>query len=366
MQPMRGIGSGKNMTDKQILVLGTAARGGIRSVIEAYETGGFYTPGHARFIATHVEGGMAQRLATAAHAYALVAWKLLTGRVALLHMHMSMRGSFWRKYLFLGMARLSGVPAIIHLHGSEFAVFYQGSSPKVQRAVRSLFNRASGVVVLSASWRDFIAGLTDNPVTIIGNFVPDRYDAKRAASSRRLRDVLFMGQFGERKGIYDLLPAFVEVRRRIPEARLFCGGNGEVDKVRDVVKQLGMEDAIQVPGWVSGDQKMDLLQGCGVFVLPSYNEGLPMAIIEAMSFSMAVVSTTVGGIPELVDSTNGALVTPGNREQLTAAIIDVLERDDIALQKLGTASRCRFEDGFSSTACMQDMKTLYQSLGVLP
>ncbi len=354
------------MSTKQVLVLGTAARGGILSVIEAYESAGFYSSGRACFIPTHIEGSLFARLITALKAYWRVAAYLLLHRVALLHLHMSMRGSFWRKFIFLNMARLVRVPVIIHLHGSEFATFYNGSSTWVQRAVRYLFKKANGVVVLSASWKDFIGTLTQNKVTIIGNFVPDRFDVARALKTRNHRHILFLGQFGPRKGIYDLLPAFADVYEQIPDVMLFCGGNGEVDKVRAIVQTLGLEESIKVYDWVSGDEKAALMHECSIFVLPSYNEGLPMAIIEAMSFSMTVVSTTVGGIPELVDASNGVLVTPGDRAALVAALIELLSNDNAVQIKMGTASRMRYEQTFSPRACMADMRALYQSLGVAP
>lgn len=354
------------MSSKQVLVLGTEARGGIRSVIEAYEAAGFYSAGRSRFIASHVEGGLFKRLATALGAYLRVATMLLTFRVALLHLHMSMRGSFWRKAIFLLMGRLAGVPVVIHLHGSEFAVFYGASSGWVKWVIRSACDHASAVVVLSESWRQFVSGLTKTQVVVIGNFVTDRYDPDRAGRSRNPRSVLFLGQFGARKGIYDLLTAFVEVRKRVPQAVLYCGGNGEVDKVRATVGELGLEEWVHVPGWVSGDEKLDLMHQCGIFVLPSYNEGLPMAIIEAMSFSMAVVSTTVGGIPELVDDDNGALVTPGDQAQLASTLVKLLERTDAELTALGAASRQRYEAGFSPGAGLLRMRELYKSLGVEP
>lgn len=354
------------MSGKQVLVLGTEARGGIRSVIEAYGAAGFYSAGRSRFIATHVEGGLFKRLAAALRAYLRVATMLLTFRVALLHLHMSMRGSFWRKALFLLMGRLAGVPVVIHLHGSEFAVFYDASSGWVKWMIRAVFGHASAVVVLSESWRQFVSGLTKTQVIVIGNFVTDRYDPQRAGRSRNPRSVLFLGQFGARKGIYDLLAAFVEVRKRVPQAVLYCGGNGEVDKVRAMVGELGLSDAVHVPGWVSGDEKLDLMHQCGIFVLPSYNEGLPMAIIEAMSFSMAAVSTTVGGIPELVGDDNGTLVPPGDKKRLAGSLINLLERADVELSALGAASRQRYETGFSPRAGLSRMLELYKSLGVTP
>lgn len=354
------------MSDKQVLILGTAARGGIRSVIEAYEAAEFYATGNQRFIATHVEGSAASRLRAALAAFVSVAVLLLRGRVALLHMHMSMRGSFWRKLVFQTLARIAKVPTLIHLHGSEFAEFYERSLPWTQRAVRYLFDAADAVVVLSDSWHAFVTGLTRTPVTVIANFVHDAYQPIRAGQIRNPRHVLFLGQFSSRKGIYDLIPAFAAVLHQLPDARLFCGGNGEIDKVRSLVNELGLAHAIEVPGWLDREAKTELLHRCTVFVLPSYNEGLPMAIIEAMSFSMAVVTTRVGGIPELVDDCNGAIVDPGAQDQLSAALCTLLKQNAAKLESMGAASRQRYCRLFSADACLGKMRALYAKLGVSP
>lgn len=354
------------MSSKQVLILGTAARGGIQSVIEAYNEAGFYSPGSSRFIPTHVEGGMWIRVRTASRAFAVVGMLLLRSRVSLLHLHMSMRGSFWRKALFLLLGRLKGVPVIIHLHGSEFELFYRGSDVLTRRVIRGVFNRAADVVVLSESWRRFVGNLTTTPVTVVGNFVPDRFDPSRAKRIREPRAVLFLGQFGRRKGVYDLLEAFVTVRQHVPDAILYCCGNGEVERTRSMVLELGLSGGVEVPGWIDGNEKLELLHRCALFVLPSYNEGLPMAIIEAMSFSMAIASTNVGGIPELVDERNGKLVEPGDQTALARSLIQLLENDGEDIAEKGKVSRERYEAEYSPKAALTRMHRVYSSLGIEP
>lgn len=355
------------MANKKILVLGTAARGGIRSVVEAYEQAGFYTAGSYEFIAMHREASLAGRLATAAKALVRVLARLLLGQVALLHMHVSMRGSFWRKALCLIMARVFQVPVVLHMHGSEFAVFYESSGSMAQQLIRQVLNGADAIVVLSESWRGYVSRLTSSRIEVIGNFVLDGLDKARLASEREPLSVLFLGQFGQRKGIYDLLPAFAQVVNAVPGARLYCGGNGEIEQVRAEVQRLGLGEAVRVPGWISGAEKQALLHRCAVFVLPSYNEGLPMALIEAMSFSMALVSTRVGGIPELItDGGNGYLVTPGQQQEIAHALIDVLAAGPERIAVMGRESRTRYEVQFSPEASLGRMRELYASLGVIP
>lgn len=354
------------MPSKQILILGTAARGGVHSVVQAYNRAGFYSEGRGRFIPSHVEGRWVQKLIVAGAAYFGVGIMLARRRVALMHLHMAMRGSFWRKALFLAMGRIAGVPVVIHLHGSEFMEFYNTSPAWVRKIIRGTFDRASTIVVLSESWRGCISSLTKAPVVVVANFVADQYNHEEAQRRRERHSVLFLGELGRRKGIYDLLRAFGGVLQSVPQATLYCGGNGDVDGVKLMVKKLGLDGAVQVLGWVSGEAKRSLLHRCSVFVLPSYNEGLPMAIIEAMSCSMAIVSTRVGGIPELVDESNGALIEPGDLERLRAEVVRLLEQEEGGLTDMGAASRRKFCSCYSAEKSLAQMRGVYVSLGVEP
>lgn len=349
---------------KIVIVLGTEARGGIRSVIDAYDAAGFYQEFNTRRIVSHAEGSLAARVLTAAKAFSVVAWLLATKQVALLHMHMSMRGSFWRKYVFQTMAHWVDVPTLVHLHGSEFAVFYEGSSNAVQARVRRIFDRAAGIVVLSSAWREFVEKLTDRPVNIVGNFAPDNFDLQAVESKRKWKNFVFLGEFGQRKGIFDLVPAFANAAARQKGTHLYCGGNGEVDAVREYVAEMAAEHVISVPGWVVGEDKKALLIENGIFILPSYNEGLPMAIIEAMSMGMPVVSTNVGGIPELVSAENGILIEAGDRDALEGAILEMLGLPEARLQEMGKASRQLYLKRFSPEACLGDMRRIYERIGL--
>lgn len=348
------------MAFKQIFVLGTKARGGIQSVIDAYKAEGFYSAGRAHYVSTHDEGTLLYRIQIALFAYTKVAYCLARNNVELLHLHMSMRGSFWRKAVFLLMGKLRSVQTIIHLHGSEFEVFYTKSNFFTRWLVRFIFNQASSIVVLSPYWQQFVCQISDTKVEVIGNFVSDRYDS--SVVNRDPAAFLFLGKFGQRKGIYDLVQAFVTVRHIEPSAVLYCGGNGDVSTLRRTVLELQLEDSVKILGWVTGIDKLKLLQRCSIFVLPSYNEGLPVAILEAMSFSMAVVSTNVGAIPDLIDDNNGMVVIPGDQKALAKAMLKVLKQN--CNNKFGAASRHRYLKKYSPEIALTKMRYLYRSLGI--
>ena len=355
------------MWAKKILVMGTSSRGGIRSVVEAYDQSCFYTNGSSVFIPTHQEGGLLGKLLRVLSAIVHVILMLVRKHVALLHLHVAYKGSFWRKAIFLAMARPFRVPVIFHLHGSEFARFFEGGSPLARKMIIRILDGASAIVVVSEFWCVYVRKITRARVLVIENFVQDRLDPALLRARRDPSAVLFLGQFGQRKGIYDLIPAFAMVRQRFPYAMLYCGGNGEIDKVRRRVHDLSLDNGVRVLGWVSGEEKQALMHQCSIFVLPSYNEGLPMAIIEAMSFSMSIVSTRVGGIPELVDNgRNGFLVNPGDQADIAAALLRMLSLGPERVAEMGRESRRRYDAHFSPESAIERMRALYVSLGVMP
>ena len=129
-----------------------------------------------------------------------------------------------------------------------------------------------------------------------------------------------MGRIGARKGAFDLIRAFAQLPP-VPQSQLWLAGDGEIEQARALVAQLNLGERVQILGWIEAEQRSHLLAESDIFVLPSYNEALPMALLEAMAWGLPVVSCPVGGIADFVCSgQNGLLVTSGNLEQLTAAL----------------------------------------------
>lgn len=345
-------------TVKRVVVLATQARGGILSVVRAHSEAGLYERWPAEILWTHREGSLGARLATAARALGRFVSLLLRGRVCLVHAHAAMYGSIWRKGLFIALARLFRVPVVLHLHGSEFEVFHGRLGPLGKRLVAAIFDASARVVVLSESWRRYVSGITRAEVTVVHNFVPTPEPNADAA-----RDgLLFLGALGPRKGIYDLLEAVAQAARTIPDIRLCCAGNGDEAGVRERVAQLGLERNVEVLGWVAGERKTELMRRCAVFVLPSYNEGLPMSIIEAMAEGMGVIASDVGGIPELVESgVSGILVRPGEIAALSEAIVAMLQ-DDERRRAYAAEGLRRFRKEYSREHVIPQLDRIYAEL----
>lgn len=350
------------MTKQNVVMICTAARGGMRAVVEGYKADGLFSRWNVILLSPHVEGGLMLRLVTALQALVRFIGLLILQRVSLVHCHAAMKGSFWRKSIFALLARVAGVPVIFHLHGSEMKPFVDSQPLLLQRLIAWLLAKQSVVVVLSESWLHYVKSISPKAnVEILPNYVvlPDL----RAKSESDLDKVnfLFLGVVGTRKGVYDLLPAFKTAVTEVPTLRLTIGGNGEVEQAQKIASELGIDSKILFAGWVSGEDKLKLLQQAHIYVLPSYNEGLPVSLLEAMSWQVPVISTRVGGIPELVrDGVDGVLIEAGDQVALASAIIKLAKEIGLRNQ-MGSAAREQVEQNFSKLAVLPRLERLYAS-----
>lgn len=280
-----------------------------------------------RYIETYRDGPPPLRVAVFVRGAAQVLALLAARRVDVVHLHVTERASLLRKGLLAGVAHSVGVPVVMHCHGAEFADQLAAMPRRRRAALRGVFSRAHDVVVLSEAAVASVveAGAALERVRVVPNPVelPDRVP-ERPAGQRV--PVLFLGRLNERKGVPDLLAAVAALdpadRDRL-DLRLF--GDGPVCAVAARAQQLGLDGVVSVHGWLDAASRDVELARAEVFVLPSYNEGMPMALLEAMAWGLVPVVTPVGGVPALVvDGVSGLSVEPGDRPALTAALAGLL------------------------------------------
>ncbi|MEA3389284.1 glycosyltransferase family 4 protein [Sphingobium sp. CCH11-B1] len=344
---------------RRTIMIWNAARGGMRSVVEAYERDGFLAQEGVTLIAAYADGGFLKRQVVLLKGLLRFLLLAIGGHVELVHIHAAMRGSFWRKGLFASIARAFGIPVLLHLHGSEMKLFYGSLPDWAKKKARRHLERASRVLVLSESWRDFILTIAPRAhIIVVPNYVtvPPLPDA----SARVPGEVLFLGLVGDRKGVFDLIPAFAQVAGAHPDARLVIGGNGELDRARQAIQAAGADRSIDLAGWIEGAAKEALLARASVYVLPSHNEGLPMSVLEAMARGLPVVTTRVGGIPELItDGVDGLLIDAGDQAAL-AQRIDALLADEALRTRIAAAGRSRIETHYSDKAILPLLRDIYR------
>lgn len=364
---------------RRILMVGTGldAHGGITSVIRSYMEVGLFEQWGVRYISTYEGKSKLTQLRTMGAALWRMAGLLLARRVDVVHVHSASRGSFWRKSAVAALATLFGVPYVFHLHSGEFPDFYASRGKPARGWVRLVLRRAARVVVVAPRWRADVLRIEPTArVAVVGNPVrlPPVLPPLRNRQARPLANaesgadvpatILFLGRLHEKKGIFDLVRAIPAVLAVLPGTVFVFAGDGEMDAVRALAAELGVADAVRLPGWVDGAAKQRHLEEASLFVLPTYFEALGVAVLEAMSCGVPVIATPVGGIPDFIDDgVEALLVPPGPGPALAAAIIAAL-RDPALCAGLRERAFARVGRDYSFHAVLGQLRAIYGELGM--
>ncbi len=292
------------------------------------------------FLPTRGGGNLFQSFfLTAKFATRMIA-RRFSGAACVVHLNVAGFGSTWRKMALASLARMLGQPYILHLHGGIYKHFFATRSGAGKFFIEQFFTKAERVLVLGNTWRDFVnddIGVDRQKITILPNATP-RPTAVLARRPRVEVQLAFLGVLNRNKGVPDLIEALGALETPTPWLATIAG-SGEIVDATTLAKKLGIEDRVSFPGWVDAKRIDEILRNADIFVLPSFIENLPMSIIEAMSFGLAVVATPVGAVEDIIeDGVTGLLVPPGDSVALAAALKTLI--DAPALRKrLGDAAQ---------------------------
>ena len=294
-------------------------------------------------VPTYVDRVRWQRLAVGVSGMLRAAWLVLRGRVDIVHVHVTHGGSVVRKALPLLAARWAGVPTVVHGHSYDFGGWFDRLPRWGQRVVRRMLIADYWLVLGDRYLEEYLSRLKipEGRISVLHNAVRVVDTPVTQVGLDRVHAVS-LGRLGVRKGSYDVIAAVSAldetVRRRL---HVTLVGDGEVDGVRAAVTAARLDETISVLEWLTPSARDELLSTAHVFLLPSRDEGLPMALLEAMAQGLAPITTAVGSIGEVVtDGLNGVLVQPGAPDQIADALTAFVN-DEALRCRLGAAARER-------------------------
>ncbi len=293
--------------------------------------------------------------------------------VQIVHTHTSKAG-------FIGRlaARLAGVPAIIHQpHGHIFYGYYGARRSALFARLERLGARWSDRIVMLTERgtdehlaqgighrRQFVVVPSGVPTATVRSSAPSQALARtRLGVQPQAFVIVGVGRLVHIKGFDLLVAALAGVRKEIPDVRLILVGDGpEREALTTQAAALGVGAQLELGGAVSGvGRVVDYLAAADVCVVPSRNEGMSRALVEAMALGLPVVGAAVGGIPSVIGADEaGRLVPPDDVVALTGALLE-LGRDCRLRAKLGEAARARAEQ-FSSAVADARLLALYATL----
>lgn len=307
----------------RVLMVGAdlSSRGGIASVIQAlyFQNQSEGCPVSLALLKTSYYNERPKYAEPFLFALKLVSFPFIVffKKISIVHIHSSAFYSFYRKAIFCIFAKLMSKKVIFHLHASDFYDFFFKTRNLTKLLCHFVFRLSDIVIVLCADWERALItcypGITvktvHNPVTVADYILSDS-----DCSDVGLR-VLFLGFFSASKGMKDIVSVAKQLKHdNVTSISITVAGKGELEQYlcREVdASDLG--DILKIRHWVQGKEKKELLASADVFFLPSYKEGMPISILEAMSSGLSIVSTRIAGIPDLVeDGRNGYLLDPGD------------------------------------------------------
>jgi len=291
-------------------------KGGIASVLEVYSK---YDK-EFKFLPTHSsESTIKNILIFPLKYFHILFFLLIHPNYKLVHIHSASYISFYRKYLFfLTIKYILRRKIIYHIHGSEYQIFVENSNRFVGVMIKHMMEKSDAIICLSIQWKQFFEeNFILRSIYILNNIISIPVDIVKNREDKKIR-FLLLGRVGKRKGIFDLIDTVYKNRDYfLGKIELFIGGDGEIDRLKQEIKEYRIEEIVQYVGWVSSTKKDRLLVNADVYLLPSYNEGLPISILEAMSYKKPIISTDVGGISTIVkNGFNGFLIEAGDKEAL--------------------------------------------------
>lgn len=318
---------------KKILVIATGrkTRGGITAVLKAYEKTEMWNRFHCHWVQTHRDKTTIQKVG-----YLLLAWIDYLVRLPfydIVHLHFSLPNSTKRKYPFFKLAKLFGKKIVVHLHcGDQLSEIWNPMYEKI-------FLQADKVLLLSENIKCRVSkytGVRDN-LAVLYNPCP-LVDSKTPLPARE-KEILVAGTVNKNKGYEDIIRAWGMVAMNHPDWKLVFAGNGEIDRARSIAKENRVDNQTVFLGWVDKKAKENAFHRASVLCMASYAEGFPMAVLDAFSYGLPVITSLAGGIGDVAkDGENMLVFNAGDinklAEHLECMISNTSLRETLAANSL--------------------------------
>lgn len=343
----------------KVLMLGCdmQAPGGISSVVKTYSDAGLFSNGDVKYISTYSSSIKVAMLVNFLVAVLKLLCNLIVHRPKIVHVHSASKGSFWRKFLILKISKWFGSKTIFHLHSGEFPDFFQRQSTANKQRIVEFLTDVDRIVALTPFWRDKLLDIAPKAKVVVLMNPVEEVAGERI---KQKNHILFLGRLRKEKGIYELIEAAKILNSQGLSFKLTIAGDGDIERFQRVIDESNLTDQIDLVGWVSGSKKDKLILSSDIFVLPSYFEGLPISVLEAMINRIVVVATNVGGIPDVViDGSTGFLVESHQSTEL-AEVFAKLINDEFVKEQIREKAYHFACEKFETNQIINHLNSIYE------
>ena len=326
----------------QILMVGmhlTKTRGGITTLVAEILKSSLTDNFEFFYVESQAEDfGSFAKLKLAAEAVVSFVKRCMRHAPEVVYIHLGSNASLYRESVFIVLAKFFRRRVVAHFHAGDLDNYYPYQSFIGRAFIRGAINSSDALIAVSGESARQLRKLAAAPnITVIPNaidttiFGVGKKEATAEQKTGKTVRLLFVGAIGKLKGERDLIRALSILRGRGCQYDLqvsFLGYGAE--SLEPVCREAGVTDWIDFLGAVSLEKRVEFFRRADIFVLPTYAEAMPMSIIEAMAAGLPVISTNVGGIPEMIEhEVDGLLVVPGDVAELADKIQYLLENGNV-------------------------------------
>lgn len=286
--------------------------------------------------------------------------KYLPKKYKAVHLHTASYKDFYRNVPFVYLFKLMGKKVALHVHGGRFGQFMQEHPALVKKVCR----KADALIGVSSTFTDFFKkeGLNGNVYLLHNGIDPQSSPIVRDKDNSDKVVFSYFGAITDTKGIFDVVEAIGRNKDIFKDKiHLYIGGKGQTERLEKLIGEYGISDLVTYLGWLDAEKKHNLLTETDVYVQTSSFESFGISILEAMDYGLPVITTGIGGIPDLVkDGKNGIIVPVGDKSRISEAMLRLA--DDSELRRNMGAESAKHAKNFYFPKIEKDLKNLYESL----
>lgn len=344
---------------KRVLVVGSAEQsgGGVSSVIRLMKKMPVWQEYNCYWLGTQIQAGKWTKIRYALTAYLKAIF--IIWRYDIVHFHtVPDFSSLLIQFPVLLLAKIGGKKVIMHLHvGNQL---YDNTN---NRFFKWWMRHSDLIILLAYKFMEIYKSLyadVKTPADVLYNACEK---TESLPYDKHERTILFAGAFRPNKGGQILIRSFAHIHALYPEWRLVLLGSGIEENIyKKMICELGIEDAVEMPGYIGGDALKVYFKKAGIYCLCSYKEGFPMVVLEAWANAVPVVTTPVGGLVDVIEEGKNACTFDFGNELQLAEQLEALIQDYSKREFMSEYSKKFSQELFSLDVISNKMETIYQSL----
>jgi len=294
---------------------------------------------------------------------AMLPFILIKSRPDIVQIHTSDYLNFWENSINIIIAKLFLRKVIVRFGGSMFNVFFERSPSPIKTLIRAILQLPDKIIVQSRFWESYFSKLVDkNKIVILPNCIDWRlYENKKRKKTSEYLDVLFLGSiYAKRKGIFDILKSIPLVLEKHSNIRFILVVPNK--EIKALCSNKKFANSVVFKEWINGSEKLETFKNSDIYILPSYGEGFPNTILEAMASGLPVIATNVGAIPEvIIEGENGFLINPGDYQSLSNCLLELINNKRLR-EKMGENNVRKVKNQYDVSLVFEKLALEYEKI----